>query len=128
MDAVDGEQIAHQGQDRHPPQDQCPGVRSIREHRSVLQTVHTGVEVEQLPVGVVGLVHGLAVFQREEDTPLLQVWEGVVHHVDHGESVSHGGRRVEGIFEEESLRGRLILVRWSLQESFREERNYRVFW
>lgn len=74
MDAVDGEEVADETEDGHAAQDEGSSIGSVCQRGSVLQTVDgSGVEVEQLPVRVVRLVHGVAVFQRQQDAVGVQV-------------------------------------------------------
>lgn len=80
MYAVDGEQVADEAHERHDAQDDGAGVRPVRQHRRVLQAVDGGVEVDDLPVGVVGDVHRLTVLQWQEDAAIRREKESHVHH------------------------------------------------
>lgn len=85
MDTVDGEEVADETEDGHAAQHEGSGVGGVRQRWSVLQAVDAGgVEVEQLPVRVVRLVHGVAVFQRQQDAVGVQVRQLVQHEVHHG--------------------------------------------
>lgn len=74
MDAVDSEEVADETEDGHAAQDEGSSIGGVCQRGGVLQAVDgSGVEVEQLPVRVVRSVHGVAVFQRQQDAVRVQV-------------------------------------------------------